>query len=93
MSVVALLSSWLGSIISLVVTCDQQHSAVGLIIHCFVQYAAAGVASRSQIFPSAFSTLFRYSGWSQIVRFFSVCYYVACLDVFNYPCRSVRTSC
>jgi len=48
-------------LIALAVTCDQQCIAV---IHCS---AAAQDASRSKIFPSAFSTLFCYSGWAQLV--------------------------
>jgi len=46
---------------------------------------ASSVYSRFQVFPSAFSTLFCYSGWSQIVRVIWAAYaYLVFVSAVNY---------
>jgi len=62
-----------GLLISLAVTCDQQRSIVGSVIHIVMygrimvpvrsSYTTTG-NTRSPVFSTTFSTLFWYSGWS-----------------------------
>jgi len=60
-------------------TCDTHCSTavwwiVALSVGVHPSYTATRATSQILIFPSAFSTLFCYSGWSQIVQIVLVAY-------------------